>query len=79
MGELDGFSTQVCHSEGWRSLLFFFIPEFVARTQNHSVPDDRFGGFSVPCLHHFADNDSDEMDFVSGLGYSALFQKNAVI
>ena len=37
------------------------MPEFVAKTQNPSVPDTRFEGFTIPSLKDFTDGDPDEM------------------
>ena len=37
------------------------MPEFVAKTQNSSVPDTRFEGFTIPSLKDFTDGDPDEM------------------
>ena len=48
--ELYGLSFRVRHSLGWRSCTFSFLPDYVAKTQNPSVPDHRFGEFMVPSL-----------------------------
>ena len=50
VGELHAWSAQVGHSEGWRSLSFSFVPNFVAKSQNPSIPDHRFDGFSIPLM-----------------------------
>lgn len=61
VGELHALSATVGHSEGWRSLAFSFVPDFVAKTQNPSVPDHRFDGFSIPSLKDFTGDDPEEM------------------
>ena len=55
VGELHGTSYRVRHAENWASLSFSFVPEFVAKTQDPSVPDERFEGFSVPALRGSTD------------------------
>ena len=59
--ELHALSVQVGHSEGWRSLSFSFVLDFVAKTQNPSIPDHRFDGFFIPWLKDFAGDDPEEM------------------
>ena len=54
VGELHALTVMVGHSEGWKSLAFSFVPEFVAKTQNPSIPDHRFDGFSIPSLKDFS-------------------------
>lgn len=49
MGELHGHSYLVQHLKDW-NLLFSCIPEFVAKTQNSSFPDERYESFSVSSL-----------------------------
>ena len=61
VGELHALSHRVRHSEGWHSLSFSFVPEFVAKTQNPSVYDPRFEEFEVPSLRDFTGDDPDEM------------------
>ena len=50
IGELHGLSARVSHSQGWGEVSFSFVPGFVAKTQDPSVPDPRFEGFTVPAL-----------------------------
>ena len=50
IGELHGLSHRISHSEGWGEIAFEFVPGFVAKTQNPSVPDPRFEGFTIPAL-----------------------------
>ena len=45
----------------WEVSSLFPLSDFVAKTQNSSVPDDRFDRLSVPSLQDFIDNDLDEM------------------
>ena len=61
VGELHALTVMVGHSEGWKSLAFSFVPEFVAKTQNPSIPDHRFDGFSIPSLKDFSGDDPEEM------------------
>ena len=42
------------------SCTFSFLPDFVAKTQNPSVPDPQFDEFMVPSLDDFVDGDRDE-------------------
>ena len=46
VNELYSLSFQVRHSLGWRACTFSFLPNFVGKTQNSSVPDDQFVEFS---------------------------------
>ena len=43
------------------SFTFSFLPDFVAKTQNHTVYDPWFGGFDVPSLVDFMTEDRDKM------------------
>lgn len=61
VGELQDLSYDVKHTRGWKSLAFEFILEFIAKTQNTSVHDERFVSFSIPSLGDFVDNDPDKM------------------
>ena len=61
VGELHAQVAKVGHSKGWRSLSFSFMLEFVAKTQNPSVPDTRFEGFTIPSMKDYTDGDPDEM------------------
>ena len=51
----------VCHLEGLHSLLFFFMLDLMAKTENPSLLDDRFDGFLVPPLWDFVADDPDEL------------------
>lgn len=55
VGKLHGLSYIIKHTRDWKSLAFEFIPEFVAKTQNPSVHDERFVSFSIPSLGDFVD------------------------
>ena len=61
VGELHALTDKVGHSRGWKSLSFSFMPDFVAKTQNPSVPDHRFDGFTIPSLRDFTGDDPREM------------------
>ena len=50
IGELHGLSYRVSHSKGWKQMSFVFVPSFVAKTQDPSVSDPRFEGYSIPAL-----------------------------
>ena len=50
IGELQGISYRVSHTRGWGQISCAFVPEFVAKTQDPSVPDSRYEGFSIPSL-----------------------------
>lgn len=55
--ELHCLSCVIPHLEGWSSLSPQFVPEFVAKTQEPSVPDLRFKRFSIPSLKDFVRGD----------------------
>ena len=57
ISELHGLSFCVRHLHGWSSCTFSFLPDFMAKTQNPSVPDSRFDEFSVPFLDDFIGSD----------------------
>ena len=61
VSELHGLSAKVKHSRGWASVTLEFVPEFVAKTQNPSIRDERFESFTIPSLADFTDNDPAEM------------------
>ena len=61
VSELHSLSFRVRHSCEWKSCTFSFLPDFVAKTQNPSVPDSRFEEFSVPFLDDFVEDDNDEL------------------
>ena len=61
VSELHGLSSLVKHTRGWGSVCLEFVPEFVAKTQNPSVPDTRFESFSIPSLGDFVGFDADEL------------------
>ena len=50
IGELQGLSFRVSHTRGWKQMTCSFLPEFVAKTQDPSVPDPKYESFSVPAL-----------------------------
>ena len=60
VSELHGLTFRVRHSRGWRLCTFPFLPDFVAKTQNPSIPDSHFEEFSVPSLDKFVGDDRDE-------------------
>ena len=41
--------------------LISFVPDFVATTQNPSIPDHRFDGFTIPSLKNCTGDDPEEM------------------
>ena len=41
----------------------FFVPEFMAKTQKHSIPNSGFERFTVPSVHDFVGVDEDEFFF----------------
>ena len=59
--ELHGLSFRVLHSCSWKLCTFLFLPDYMAKTQNPSVPDSRFEEFSVPSLDDFVGDDRDEL------------------
>ena len=61
VGELNCLSAEICHLEGFSSLAFSFVPDFVAKTQNSLVPDERLDGFSVSSFWDFIGDNPDEM------------------
>ena len=61
VSELHGLSYVTKHSRGWTSVTLEFVPEFVAKTQNPSIHDDRFVSFTIPSLSDFCGNDRSEM------------------
>ena len=50
IGELHGLSYRVSHTSGWKEVSFGFVPGFVAKTQDPSIPDSRYESFSIPAL-----------------------------
>ena len=50
IGELHAIAYRISHTRGWESIACSFVPGFVANTQDPSVSDPRFEGFSVPAL-----------------------------
>ena len=61
VSELHDLSFRVCHSHRWRSCTFSFLPDFLDKTQNPSIPDSCFKEFSVPSLDDFIGNDWDKL------------------
>ena len=61
VSELHRLSFRVHHSRGWRLCMFSFLPDFVAKTQNPSMPDSHFKEFSIPSLDDFVGDDRDEL------------------
>ena len=53
VNELHGLSFRVCHSQGWRSCTFSFLPDFVANTQNPFVCNPHFDEFTILSLDDF--------------------------
>ena len=58
---MHGLSFCVRHLHGWRSCTFSFLPDFVAKTQNPSVPVSSFEEFSVLSLDDFIGGDRDKL------------------
>ena len=50
ISELHALSYRVSHSKAWAEVSFFFVPGFVAKTQDLSSLAPRFKGFTVPAL-----------------------------
>ena len=50
IGELHGLSYRLSHTDRWKEVSFSFVPGFVAKTQDPSVSDVRYEGFTVPAL-----------------------------
>ena len=65
VSELHGLSFRVWHFRGWRSCTCSFLLDFVAKTQNTSVPDPHFEEFTVLSLDEFGgggvNRDKDEL------------------
>ena len=59
-GELHGLSFWICRSRGLKSCTFSYLPDFVAKTQNHSVHDPHFDEFTIPTLDYSVGGDWDE-------------------
>ena len=50
VSEIHAISREVRHSEHWTSVTLSTVPSFVAKTQDPSVDDPRFGSFKIPAL-----------------------------
>ena len=61
VSELHSLSFWIHHSRGWRSCIFSFLPDFMAKTQNPSAPDSFFEEFPIPSLDDFVGGDQDEL------------------
>ena len=61
VSELHGLSFGVRRSRRWKSCTFSVLPDFVAKTQDLSVPDSFFEEFSVPLLDDFVGDDRIEL------------------
>ena len=61
VSELHGLSYNVKHSREWTSCTFYFMPEFIANTQNLSVLDLHFDKSFLYCLIETVDGDRDRM------------------
>ena len=73
VGELHGtFSTGMPLRGLALSLSFSFMPDFVAKTQNPSVPDDKFNRFSVRSVLDFVSRVGSQGRDTSFLAYSRL-------
>ena len=57
--ELHVLSFRVSNSWDWRSCTLSFLPDFVAKTQNPSVPDPCFDEFTIPSVDDFVDGNKD--------------------
>ena len=55
ISELHGLSFWDRHSGEWKLCIYSFIPEFVAKTQNLSILDNRFEEIVDHSLHDFID------------------------
>ena len=56
ISELHALSYHVSHSRAWAEVSFFFVPGFVAKTQDPSSLALRFEGFIVPALPNARNN-----------------------
>ena len=61
VSELHDLSFRVHHLRRWKLCAFLLLPDFVAKTQNPSVPDSCFKEFSVPSVDDFVEDDRDEL------------------
>ena len=61
VSELHCLSFRVCHLRGWKSCTFLFLHDYVAKTQNPSIPDSCFEEFLVPSLDYFVGDDKAEL------------------
>ena len=61
VSELHGFSLRVRHLRGRKSFTFLFRFDFMAKTQNPSVPDSHLEEFSGSLLDDFVGDDRDEL------------------
>ena len=50
VGEIHAFSSEIKHAEKWTAITISTLPFFVAKNQDPSKDDPRFGPFSVPAL-----------------------------
>ena len=57
VSKLHGLSYQLRYSEGWRSCIFSFVPNFVAKTQNPPVLCPKFYEFTVSSWMDFVVRD----------------------
>ena len=58
IGELQGLSYRISHTEGWKQVSLGFVPSFVAKTQDPSVSNPMYEGFSIPSLPRGTDPDA---------------------
>ena len=56
IGELHALSYRVAHSRNWGEVPFYFVPGFVAKTQDPSYLAPRFEDFTVPALPNARNN-----------------------
>ena len=57
VSELHGLLCKVKYSRTWSSYTFSFVPSFVAKVKNPSLPDMHFDKFAIPSLVGFMDRD----------------------
>ena len=50
VGEIHAFSSEIKHTEKWTAVTISTLPHFVAKNQDPSKDDPRFGPFAIPAL-----------------------------
>ena len=50
VGKIHAFSSEIKHTEKWTAVTISMLPHFVAKNQDPSKDDPRFGPFAIPAL-----------------------------